>query len=143
MVKSVLSRKRDLSNKIDIMTVEGNGATNSILNEAGIENCDLLIAVTSLDEVNLYCCLIAKKAGAKNTIARVRNPEYAEDIHIVKDDLGLSLCINPELTAANEISRLIRYPGAIEINRFTNGGVCLLYTSYFIYCFTISKRKKS
>ena len=123
----VVDRRADkletLSNKIDIMTVEGNGATNSILNEAGIENCDLLIAVTSLDEVNLYCCLIAKKAGAKNTIARVRNPEYAEDIHIVKDDLGLSLCINPELTAANEISRLIRYPGAIEINRFTKGGV--------------------
>ena len=123
----VVDRRADkleiLNNKIDIMTIEGNGATNSVLNEAGIANCDLLIAVTSLDEVNLYCCLIAKKAGAKNTIARVRNPEYAEDVHIVKDELGLSLCINPELTAANEISRLIRYPGAIEINRFAKGGV--------------------
>lgn len=111
-----------LSNKLDIMTIEGNGATSSVLIEAGVDTADLLIAVTNRDEVNLYCCLIAKKSGVKNAIARVRNPEYSEDIHLIKDDLGLSLSINPELTAASEMSRLIRYPAAIEINRFAKGG---------------------
>lgn len=112
-----------LTDSLDIMGIEGNGATVNILSEAGVEQADLLIAVTAADELNLYCCLIAKRSGAKNTIARVRNPDYTNDVHLVKDELGLSLAINPEFTAANEMKRLLRYSGAIEIDTFAKGVV--------------------
>jgi len=123
IVDTKADKLENLSNRIDVMTIEGNGASSSVLIEAGVEHTDLLIAVTNRDELNLYCCLMGKKCGAKNTVARVRNPEYSKDIHLVKEELGLSLSINPELTAASEISRLIKYPAAIEINRFAKGGV--------------------
>ena len=113
----------NLANRIDIMTLEGNGASRKILVEAGVVFCDILIAATNSDEVNLYSCLMAKKCGAKNTIARVRNHTYIDDIHLVHDELGLSLSINPEQNAAREIASLIKYPGAIEIDRFAKGGV--------------------
>ena len=116
-------RLDNIANKIDIMTLEGNGASRSVLVEAGVVLCDILIAVTNSDEVNLYCCLMAKKCGAKNTIARVRNHAYMNDIHLVHEELGLSLSINPELNAAREMARLIKFPGAIEIDRFAKGGV--------------------
>lgn len=113
----------NLANRIDIMTLVGNGASRKVLVEAGVVFCDILIAVTNSDEVNLYCCLMAKKCGAKNTIARVRNHQYMNDIHLVHEELGLSLSLNPELNAAREMARLIKFPGAIEIDRFAKGGV--------------------
>lgn len=117
---------RDLTGEIDIMGIAGNGASLDALEEANVSSADLLIAVTDSDEKNLFCCLIGKKAGAKNTIARVRNPEYKNEIEFVKNDLGLSLFVNPEYDAAEEIARLLKFPSAIEIDSFSNGKVDLL-----------------
>jgi len=113
----------EIGNTLDVMCVEGHGESVAILKEAEIENCDLLIAMTRSDEINLLSCLLAKKLGARNTIARVRNPIYADGINLIKDDLGLSLAINPELAAANEISRLLRFPTAIQVETFAKGRV--------------------
>lgn len=115
-----------LSNSLDVMGIEGNGASYEVLAEAGAERADLVIAATALDEINLYTCLMAKAAGTTNTIARVRNPEYAADLHRIKDTLGLSMSINPELTAAKEMSRLLRFSGALEIDTFSRGSVELI-----------------
>lgn len=115
-----------LSESIDVMGIEGNGATYEVLVEAGAQSADLVIAASARDEVNLYTCLMAKAAGVNHTIARVRNPEYTNDLYRVKDQLGLSMAINPELTAAIEISRLLRFSGAIEIDAFSKGIVELI-----------------
>ncbi len=115
-----------LSESIDAMGIEGNGATYETLSEAEVSSADLVIAATARDEVNLYACLMAKNSGAKNTIARVRNPEYTNDLFRVKDAMGLSMSINPELTAAMEISRLLRYSGALEIDSFSKGAAELI-----------------
>mgnify|MGYP000041966292 FL=1 len=115
---------QNLSNSLDVMGIEGNGASYEVLAEAGAEKADLVIA--ALDEENLYPCLMAKAAGTTHTIARVRNPQYAADIHRVKDTLGLSMSINPELTAAKEMSRLLRFSGALEIDTFSRGSVELI-----------------
>lgn len=110
-----------MSESQNIMAIQGNGATYSVLNEAEVSACDLLIAVTAADELNLYTCLLAKNAGVPSTIARVRNPEYINDVDLVKDDLKLSLAINPEYTCASEIARLLKYPGAVKISSFSKG----------------------
>ncbi|MBQ9679637.1 MAG: Trk system potassium transporter TrkA [Ruminococcus sp.] len=110
-----------ISDSQNVMAIQGNGATYSVLKEAEIEDCDLLIAVTAADELNLYTCLLAKNAGVKSTIARVRNPEYISDVEVVKEDLKLTLAINPEYTCANEIARLVKFPGAIKISSFAKG----------------------
>ena len=117
---------QNLSNSLDVMGVEGNGASFEVLAEAGAEYADLVIAATARDEINLYTCLMAKTAGVNHTIARVRNPEYTVDLPRVKDQLGLSMAINPELTAANEMSRLLRFAGALEIDSFARGMVELI-----------------
>ena len=117
---------RELSDEIDIMGIVGSGSQLSVLKQAGIDEADLLIAATDSDERNLLCCLIAKKAGTTNTIARVRDPEYFDEIELIKDDLGLSLYVNPELYAAEEIARLLRFPTAMEIDSFANGRVDLM-----------------
>ena len=88
-----------LSN-LDVSVIEGSGSSYRVLQEAGVKDCDFLVAVTSRDEVNLLCCLIAKKAGDCRTVARVRDPDYYQEIDFIKDELGLSLSINPELAAA-------------------------------------------
>lgn len=113
-------------NTMDIFCIEGNGATVSVLQEAGVANADVLIAATSADEVNMICCLLGKKLGAKNTIARVRNPEYYAQMGMIKDELGLSMAVNPEYAAATEISRLLRFPSAIQIEPFARGRVELV-----------------
>lgn len=113
-------------NTMDIFCIEGNGATASVLREAGIQQTDVLIAATSADEVNMLCCLLGKKLGAKNTIARVRNPEYFQQMSLIKEELGLSMAVNPELAAATEISRLLRFPSAIKIEPFARGKVELV-----------------
>ena len=96
--------------EIDALRILGNGASINTQIEAGIETADILIAVTGSDELNLLCCLIAKKAGHCHTIARVRNPIYNKELDFIKVKLGISMIINPELTAAIEISRLLRFP---------------------------------
>lgn len=114
------------TNNFDVMGVVGNGASYSIQMDAGIEDSDLLIAATDSDELNLLCCLIAKKAGNCNTIARVRNPVYNDEINFIKEELGLSMTINPEFAAATEIARILRFPSAIKIDTFAKGRVELL-----------------
>ena len=113
--------------RYDIMGFAGNGASYSVLMDADIENADLMIAVTGEDELNLLCCLIARKAGHCQTIARVRNPEYNREVSFIKEELGLALIINQEFTSAQEIARLLRFPTAIEIDTFAKGRVELLH----------------
>lgn len=113
-------------NKLDLIGVHGNGTSYLVQEEAGVEDADLMIAVTDLDEINLLACLIAKKAGNCQTIARVRNPEYYREIGFLKEELGLSMVINPELAAAAEINRLIQVPSAMEIDSFAKGKVNLV-----------------
>lgn len=116
-----------LSSRYDVMGVCGNGATHAIQEEAGIRNADLLIAVTGSDELNLLCCLIAKKVGPDcQTIARVKKPEYSSEIPYLKDELGLAMIINPDQAAAAEIARILRFPSAIQIDTFAKGKVELL-----------------
>lgn len=120
-------RLRPVTDALDVMGVVGNGASIQVLMDAGIEQADLLIAVTASDELNLLCCLIAKRAsGGCQTIARVRNPLYNQEIGFIKEQLGISMVINPELTAANEIARLLRFPSAIKIDSFAKGRAELL-----------------
>lgn len=127
---TIIDRSGDALQKtaenLDILCVEGNGATYDTQMEAGVDNADLLIAVTASDELNLLCCLIAKKVGARHTIARVRNPEYDGELSLITDDLGLSLSVNPELTCASEIARSLRLPTAMKTDTFANGHVELL-----------------
>ncbi len=113
-------------NAYDVMGVSGNGASIDTLREAKVEDTDILIAVTGSDELNLLTCLLAKKLGNCKTIARVRNPEYNKEIHFFKEDLGLAMIINPELTAADEIARLLRFPSAVQIDTFAKGRVEIL-----------------
>ncbi len=111
---------------LDVMCVEGNGASASILLQAGVREADLLIAVSENDEVNLICCLMAKKLGAKHTVARVRNPEYFRDAPILRREIGLDMIINPEHSAAQEISRILRVPSAFSVESFSRGLVELI-----------------
>ena len=114
------------NNDLDVMVVEGDGASRSVQLEAGVEEADLVIACTGKDELNLLCCLVAKKLGARHTIARVRNPMYVEDLDLIKDDLGLSMTINPEAECAREMARVLRLPSALEIDTFAQGRVEIL-----------------
>ena len=116
----------EFSNSHDVMGIIGNGASYSIQKAAGIEKAHLLIAVTGSDELNLLCCLIARKAGNCETIAKVSNPIYNKEIEFIKEELGLSMVINPEYEAASEIARILRFPSAIDINIFNKGSVELL-----------------
>lgn len=117
---------QSISDSTDVMSVTGNGAVYQVQMEAGIKEADLLIATTNSDELNMLCCLIAKKAGNCHTIARIRNPEYSAEINYIREELNLSLAINPELAAAREIARLLRFPNAIKIELFAKGRTELL-----------------
>lgn len=117
---------QECSGQFDIMGVVGNGASYSTLKEAEIEGADLMIAVTNSDEMNLLCCLIAKKAGNCHTIARVRNPEYSTEINFIKEELGLAMVINSEFAAAREIARILKFPSAIDVDTFAKGRVDIL-----------------
>ena len=115
-----------VTNVCDVMGIIGNGASFNAQTDAGIADADLMIAVTGSDELNLLCCLIAKKAGHASTIARVRNPIYNNEIDFIRESIGLSMIINPELAAATEISRILRFPSAIKIDTFAKGRAELL-----------------
>ena len=111
---------------LDVQGVEGNGTSFRTQMEADVGSSDLMIAVTGADEVNLLCCLIAKRAGVKRTAARVRNPIYDEEVQFFSGQLGLSMTINPELACAQNIARLLEVPGALEITSFAKGRVDLI-----------------
>lgn len=110
----------------DVLTVLGNGATFATQREAGIDKADLLIAVTDSDELNLLCCMVAKKTGNCQTIARLRNPDFSSEADFLKNELGLAMVINPEYASAAEISRVLRFPSALRIDTFSKGRVELL-----------------
>lgn len=116
-------RLQNIINNFDVMGVIGNGVSFAVQKEAGVEHAHLLIAVTGSDEVNLLCCLIAKKTGGCHTIARVRNPVYNMEISYIKEELGLSMVVNPEFAAAAEMTRLLKFPSALTIDTFTKGRV--------------------
>ena len=117
---------RRASDALDVMCIDGNGASIEVLREAGADHADILIAATGLDEVNIVCCLTAKRLGAKYTIARVRNQEYASDFESFRTLLGIDLLINPEKSTAVEISRLLRFPSAAKIEPFYRGRLELM-----------------
>ena len=116
----------DITSRYDVMGIVGNGATHMSLMEAGINRADLLIAVTDSDELNLLCCMIAKKTGHCRVIARITSPEYSADASYLKDELGLEMIINPELASAEEIARVLKFPSAMKIETFAKGKVELL-----------------
>ena len=111
---------------LDVMCVEGNGASISVLVSAGARSADLVIAVTNSDETNLVCCLIAKKLGAGHTIARVRNPAYRRDENMLKREIGLDMVINPDLAAAREIARILSTPSAFSVEPFAGGRIDMI-----------------
>lgn len=117
---------KNIANAYDVMGIVGNGAVYSVQVEAGVGEADLLIAITGKDELNLLCCLIAKKAGVRHTVARVRNPVYFREIAYLKEELGLSLVINPEYAVAAEMARLLKFPSALKIDTFAKGRVELV-----------------
>ena len=112
---------KDITSRYDVMGIVGNGATHKTQLEAGVDHADLLIAVTDSDELNLLCCTIAKQAADCSAIARVRTPDYNEDIAYLREKLGLARIINPELEAAKEVARILYLPGALEVNSFAHG----------------------
>ena len=115
-----------LSNQLDVMCVKGNCASRDLLLEAGARDCDVLIAATASDEINLLCCHTAHNQGVPYTVARVRGTEYANNLDVLKRDLGITMLINPEFASAVEISRLLRFPSAANIDTFARGRVELI-----------------
>ncbi|MBQ8341737.1 MAG: Trk system potassium transporter TrkA [Clostridia bacterium] len=123
-----ISREKveEVSTRFDVMGVVGNGAIHATQQEAGIEQADLLIAVTGSDELNLLCCIMAKKSGNCHVIARVKQPEYSTESAYLKEELGLAMIINPQYAAAEEILRVLRFPSAMKIDTFAGGRVELV-----------------
>lgn len=112
--------------RLDIICVTGDGGSVEVQREADVPHAELVIACTSTDECNMLSCLIARRLGARHTIARVRNPVYYQQIDILKEDLHLSMAVNPELTVAGEISRVLLFPDASKIETFVKGRVDLI-----------------
>ncbi len=126
VIDTVYETVKALTDKVDAMGIVGNGASHTTLAEADIENTDLLIAVTNSDELNILCCIVAKKTSNCKVIARVRNHEYNTETDFLKNELGLAMVINPEYVAAEEIARVLRFPSAIGIETFAKGRVELI-----------------
>lgn len=124
---TVVDNKRDALAKavetLDVLSVRGNGANVETLLNAGADTADMVIAVTTNDETNMVCCLAAKQLGTKYTIARIRDPEYTQSLNLLLDRLSIDYVINPESVAAYEVSRLLRYPFADDIESFARGRV--------------------
>jgi trk system potassium uptake protein TrkA len=123
IVDSDDSTIRRTSESLDVMTIRGNGLSAAVLRQAGVTDADLVIAVMDSDETNIVCCLTAKKLGAKHTIARIRDPEYALELGDLKDDFGIDMVINPELQAAVKISHVLRFASAVDVETFAGGRV--------------------
>ena len=105
---------------LDIMCFKGNGASAEILKSAGIDETDILLAVTDSDELNMICCVIGKKLGAKHTVARVRNTDYSDEYKMLREELELDMVINPEMESAAEIAQMIQFPSAADVETFAN-----------------------
>lgn len=112
-----------IGDQLDVMALCGSGASVEVMRQAGVEESDLLIACTAQDELNLISCVFAKKLGCANTIARVRSPEYAQSVYLLSDSIGLSMVINPEYNAAQEIFRLLEIPSVFKRDTFAGGRV--------------------
>ncbi|MDR3344973.1 MAG: Trk system potassium transporter TrkA [Oscillospiraceae bacterium] len=117
---------RQTMERLDVRCIKGNGASVETMINAGIEEMDLLIAATSMDEMNMVCALTGKKLGAKQTIARIRDPEYAKEVDRLKEVFGISMVINPEQVLAGEIIKMLEYPDSAEVETFAKGRVELL-----------------
>ena len=117
---------RKADETLDVMCVKGNGLNTGVLADAGVQGSDIVIAATTNDEMNMVCCLTAKKLGARHTIARIRDPEYANELARLKEDLGLDMIINPEQAVAGEIARLLEFPSAANIEVFAEGRVVMM-----------------
>lgn len=126
MIDSNEKKMRFAVDRLDIACVTGDGASAEVQKQADVPHADLVIACTSADECNMLSCLIARRLGAKHTIARVRNPVYFGQIGLLKEDLHLSMAVNPELIVADEISRLLLFPDASKIETFVKGRVELI-----------------
>ncbi len=113
----------NLSERLDVFCINGSGANVNTLHQADIQNADLIIAVTGNDELNIVISIIASKLNVKNTVARVRNPEYSNELELLKTGLGIKHIINPEYEAAIEISRILALPAANKVDTFGNGRV--------------------
>ena len=107
-----------LVNIYDVRGVVGNGGCYDVQKDAFEDGADLLIATTSSDETNILACLVAKKLGTPHTIARIRNPEYEKQLHFMREELGLSMVVNPEKATPREIARVLRFPSAIKREQF-------------------------
>jgi len=114
------------TDNLDVICVQGNGANASTLMEAEVDRADILIAATATDEINMLCCLIGKHLGAKFSIARIRDPEYGESLQVLQHELGIDMTINPERATAQEISRMLRFPFANNVEPFAKGRVELV-----------------
>lgn len=123
LIDKNVSKVEELANLYDVMGIVGNGASYSVQMEAGIEQADLMIAVTGSDELNLLCCTVAKRVGNCAVIARVRTPDYSDEVGYLQEKLGLTRIINPELEAAKEIARILYLPTALGVNPFSRGRV--------------------
>ena len=110
-----------ITDAYDVMGINGNGASYSVLKEAGIDKADLMIAVTESDELNLLCCTVAKRVGHCAAIARIRTPDYSKETQYLQEQLGLAMVINPEMETAMEIARILAMPNALEVNSFAHG----------------------
>ncbi len=111
----------NMGNTADVICYQGNGASYATLKELNASNADMFIAVTNSDELNILSCMTAHMMGAKHTIARVRDVDYASQNRFYKDKLGLSMTINPELATALEVYRLLRFPLATRVEVFAGG----------------------
>lgn len=124
LIDANLKQLESSEERFDIMVVQGNCASMEVLEQAGVEEADLLIAVTGADEINLLCCMTAHGMNSRlHTIARVRNPEYTDQIYRMRDIFALSMTVNPEKQAAVEIERLLKYPGFLKRDTFAKGRV--------------------
>ena len=126
MIDSNAKKLKESMNKLDIFCITGDGVSVEVQKEADVPNADLVIACASTDELNMLSCLIARRLGAKHTIARVRNPIYYQQIDVLKEDLHLSMAVNPELTVAGEISRVLIFPEVSKMETFVKGRVELV-----------------
>ncbi len=111
---------------LDVIVLHGNGAALDIQREANVDEADLMIAMTASDELNLLCCIVAKRLGCRHTISRVRNSDYMNQVQFMRDDFGLSMTVNPEFSTARTIFRSIQFPSFLKIDSFAKGLVELV-----------------
>lgn len=126
VIDTCAANVNEISAGCDCIGIVGNGATHEVQSEAGIKDTDLLIAVTGSDELNILCCLVAKRESNCHTIARVKNPDYSKDTEYLQNALGIGMVINPQYAAASEIARILRFPSAMKIDTFAEGKVELV-----------------